>query len=287
MRITVYLLLLTLLTGCLEASLIKEESNKSILKNPIQNESGSAGKQKMLSQIVSDTSRINLLSWSKKDTSVLNLSYQHFLFDNVSKKAAYPYQDSVNHEIVKYVSIITSFESFDENAVISEEFFDLRLKEFANYYESDSDDESTVLWSFEASIGIDNSYNYFCQVSTSNWSYTGGAHGNGHSTYFIKDKESGSSLDLNDFISDVDELNVIAEIEFREELNLIPTASLDEEGFWFDNGKFVVNDNFYFGDDSLNFLFNTYEIAPYSAGSIQFAIPIKKIEHLLKIKAEK
>lgn len=238
-------------------------------------------------QVISDTSRYNLVSWNKKDTSVLNISYQHFLFDKVTKKAALPYQDSVNHEIVKYVSIITSFESFDENAVISELFFDNRLREFANYYESDSDDESTVLWSFEASIGIDDDYSDFCQISASNWSYTGGAHGNGHSTYFIKDKKTGAPLDLNDFINDIEELNLLAEVEFRKELELIPTANLEEEGFWFDNGKFVVNDNFYFEDESLVFLFNTYEIAPYSAGSIQFAIPIKKIEHLLKIKAEK
>jgi hypothetical protein len=44
-----------------------------------------------------------------------------------------------------------------------------------------------------------------------------------------------------------------------------------------------LNDNFHFTGDSMAFFYNSYEIAPYSAGQIEFSIPLKDIQGYLKI----
>ena len=49
----------------------------------------------------------------------------------------------------------------------------------------------------------------------------------------------------------------------------------------FDQNKFELPTNIGYTDDGLVLLYNTYEIAPYSTGIIEFAIPFKAIESYL------
>jgi hypothetical protein len=90
-------------------------------------------------------------------------------------------------------------------------------------------------------------------------------------------------LYLNDFIQSKNKLIEIAEIEFRKQMGLKKTDNLEENGFWFTNNKFHINENFCFKNDSLEFLYNQYEIAPFSMGPIGLKVSLNQIKSDIKI----
>lgn len=85
---------------------------------------------------------------------------------------------------------------------------------------------------------------------------------------------------MSNFVSDVDELTRIAEVYFRQAREIDPNADLSQEGFWFEDGKFKLNENFYFDDGDLVFYFNNYEITAYAYGPTEFYIPGTEIKQL-------
>jgi len=237
-----------------------------------------------LSNIISDSSRVELVSFKGEDTSLLIMDYQYFRFDTVTGKAALPYQDSVNEIIVKFITDITYFDAIEVDLEFSPSFFDDALEEFSGMYHDATDTDGGLMWFFESSTVIKDERKDFCQVFNFNWNYTGGAHGNGFMEYHQVDKKTGKLLSLDDFISDIPELTAIADVIFREGNELTFDSDLQKEGYWFDDGLFKLNENFLFEDGKLVFVYNAYEIAPYSAGSITIEVPLKKISHLLKTK---
>jgi len=121
-------------------------------------------------------------------------------------------------------------------------------------------------------------------LQLSGWSFTGGAHGNGATNTYIIDKLTGQELLLNDFFLDPTAVKNIAEIYFRKMYELENDASLEDAGFWFENNIFQLNNNFSVVGDKIVFLYNTYEIAPYSAGETVIEIPIEEIRSFIKVK---
>ncbi|MBN2363593.1 DUF3298 and DUF4163 domain-containing protein [candidate division WOR-3 bacterium] len=118
-------------------------------------------------------------------------------------------------------------------------------------------------------------YNYY--------EYTGGAHPNSW-TYFLNfDLSTGKPIRFEEIFTrdEIVEINKRAEIIFRDTYGLDPEGSLDEAGYWFDNDKFSLNTNFAVQKNSLLFLFNSYEIAPYVAGPSEVEIPYNEIEDLI------
>jgi hypothetical protein len=79
-------------------------------------------------------------------------------------------------------------------------------------------------------------------------------------------------------------LTAITERHFRAKRELGPTADLKEEGFWWKDGRFHLNENYGFGETSLTFFYNQYEVAPYSMGVTEVEIPYAEIAHLLRPK---
>jgi hypothetical protein len=67
-------------------------------------------------------------------------------------------------------------------------------------------------------------------------------------------------------------LRALAEVRFRAERQLAPDASLGEEGFWFEEDRFELNDNWLVDPEGLRFYFNSYEIAPYVFGPTDLTV---------------
>jgi len=118
----------------------------------------------------------------------------------------------------------------------------------------------------------------------SEYSYLGGAHPNTFLTYTNFNLKSGKIIILSDILIDrfLNELNNIAEPIFRKEKELTEDINLTEAGFWFDNDKFSVNNNFTIGKDGLTFFYNNYEITAYAYGPTELFIPYKSIKKLIK-----
>jgi hypothetical protein len=116
------------------------------------------------------------------------------------------------------------------------------------------------------------------------YGYTGGAHPYSGSRYSVLSLEDASQVVLADLLSTGYEsaLNVAGEKIFREERRLKEEETLEEQGFSFPNDVFSVNDNFGVLQEGLDFVFNSYEIAPYALGPTQFTIPYEDIQELIR-----
>lgn len=56
----------------------------------------------------------------------------------------------------------------------------------------------------------------------------------------------------------------------------------DENGYLFEKGRFVLNDNFTLTQTGIKFLYNVYEIKPYVAGITELEIPYSDLKDILK-----
>ena len=195
-----------------------------------------------------------------------------------------PYKDTVNWIIKKFTADNSEF-TFDHltDSRLSHNFFRTELEKFRGIYNDavSNDGYDYGVWEVEIDVDIDDSFRDFVIVGTATWAYSGGAHGNGFMVDNIVDKKTGKVLGLDDFFSDINELNRICDPIFRKSQSLTLDESLSDAGFWFDENQFSVNNNFSCGDGFVKFYFNPYEIAPYAAGAMYVSVHIDEVKHLL------
>lgn len=119
--------------------------------------------------------------------------------------------------------------------------------------------------------------------------YMGGAHGNETRFYLNFDLTSGKTIKEPDIFNQGYEKN-LTEVIKKQILEICKSApreknseaieTLDDTDFWVDAIK--PNGNFYVTDESINYVFNPYEIAPYSMGQTEVIIPFDKLYNILK-----
>lgn len=119
--------------------------------------------------------------------------------------------------------------------------------------------------------------------------YMGGAHGLETRNYYNFDLKTGKSITEKDLfktnyeteLSELIKKRIIEESkESNETKDLEPILSLEDTDFWSDSIK--PNGNFYITDESINYVFNPYEIAPYYMGQTEVTIPFNRLKSLLK-----
>lgn len=165
-----------------------------------------------------------------------------------------------------------------------------------NYYEADLQNktiEDIPAWynyeydvTSELSIGRDSIWNY----AITSFQNTGGAHPNTWTKWLNIESTTGKLLTKNTvFLSGSEKAicDLILKyllIEANKRLNgseqLQDIDDLHEVGILLD-GDLYVPDNFLLASDGITFLFNRYEIAPYSMGDFQPHIPYAEIETYL------
>ena len=121
-------------------------------------------------------------------------------------------------------------------------------------------------------------------IAISSYSYTGGAHGNSSTKFYNYNTSNLKELSLDDiFVSGYKRrLKVIAEKSYRDGKNYMPNEDLKKFG-WFNN-QFELTENYAITSKTLDFLYNAYEIKPYSAGITEFSIPYSNLKSILKLK---
>ena len=147
------------------------------------------------------------------------------------------------------------------------------INEFEDYF---------IPWRIESNISPVFTGENVTTIKAEIFFQTGGAHPNAFVNYYSFELNSGKRLKLSDIFKPEQrsKLNKIAETVFRKEKNIPPDKSLKEFGYWFENNKFVLNDNFGILKDGIVFHFNAYEIAPYAMGHTEIIIPTEKINNL-------
>jgi hypothetical protein len=114
----------------------------------------------------------------------------------------------------------------------------------------------------------------------------GGAHGLSTSNYLNFNIKNGKKITESDLFSDnyVTKLSElikvrIVEQSFEDKSNE-PILSLNDTDFWVDAIK--PNGNFYITDESINYVYNPYEIAPYYMGQTEVVLPFYRLIDILK-----
>lgn len=112
--------------------------------------------------------------------------------------------------------------------------------------------------------------------------YTGGAHGSLNVLYY--------TINLNDLTTITEESifkpNYYKPLTSKIIEQLIKQYEVDtpekllNEGF-FDINDIAPNNNFWLNDDGIHYIYNQYEIAPYSMGPIEVSIPYEDIQSII------
>ncbi len=232
----------------------------------------------VISPTVNGKALLPLYSEDMKDSSLCSIDYRYFYPTDQA------YKDTVNKKIVQFTSLLTQFDRAKLNGIkLSPQFFKAQLDSFAAIYLLEDFGENRMRWELEGMIEIDDTRTEIVQLQTTGWTYTGGAHGNGATYTYIFEKKTGKELKLEDFFSNKKEITAIGESYFRKLYGLGDNPDLNDAGFWFEENVFYLNNNFSIVGESIVFLYNSYEIAPYSGGQTVLEIPIEEIKHLIKV----
>jgi len=145
---------------------------------------------------------------------------------------------------------------------------------------SGDDDLYTMYYSYDISGTVTRADDKLFSICISEYSFTGGAHGETY-TYGVNfDPKTGEKLsyeafgDISDsvksfILKDIDASGNMAEEmlfpEYKETIDEMFETGMKDKSFWFDN-------------DRLIFAFQQYDIAPYASGIMEFHIPYSDIE---------
>jgi hypothetical protein len=148
--------------------------------------------------------------------------------------------------------------------------------------------EAMTGWSLERSATVAGDTFGLATIEFEEGIYTGGAHPNSHRAYRVFDLVSGRTLTLAELVKPgmQENLNAIAEQEFRDLQQLGAQDNLDSAGFWFPDNRFHISSNFCVSSSGLVIHFNQYEIAPYAFGPIELTIPFEKLGTILELRKE-
>lgn len=122
----------------------------------------------------------------------------------------------------------------------------------------------------------------FITLGDYTYSYSGGAHGNYGTGYYVLDLLNLKQLTLQDVLNDagIKALPKILEAQFRMDNNLMQTDSLQDAGL-FEN-KIEPNDNFFITPNGIGFNYSPYEIGPYAMGEVDIFIPFIDLTEYLQ-----
>ncbi|MBC8525104.1 MAG: DUF3298 and DUF4163 domain-containing protein [Chlorobium phaeobacteroides] len=204
-------------------------------------------------------------------------------------KVSYPvfsdgeHAEAINHYLLGWIADSTAFSSVSgDSAGITIE--GLANNFFAEYDSFRKDFPVSWPYQFELTGSVLLNKDAFLTVDLSYYAYTGGAHGNSHTEYFVFDSRTGTRLGLNDVFEQgfEERLNKLIDRRYRQMKGLSPTDRLDgEKGMLFEN--FIhFNDNFALTEEGVSFFFNNYEITAYAFGPTKIDLPYSDLSGILK-----
>ncbi|KJD31321.1 hypothetical protein PK35_15575 [Tamlana nanhaiensis] len=132
---------------------------------------------------------------------------------------------------------------------------------------SDEVKEATPPWETQIDAEVMYQSPELASIAITTYAYTGGAHGLTHIVFKNFDTTTGNSIATSDLFSDFDGFKTLAKMFFDK--------NLDDKNILFEPTEFNLPKNIAYNSEGIVLLYNTYEIAPYSTGIIEFVIPFK------------
>ncbi|MFB9055513.1 DUF3298 and DUF4163 domain-containing protein [Mariniflexile ostreae] len=179
---------------------------------------------------------------------------------------------NINAEINK--TVITSLH-LGEPDVINSTSIEESIIAFNDEYNAFQSDFPETAQAWEAQVDGDVMYQSPEIISIAITSYvnTGGAHGILNIVVLNFDGETGEPLENSTLIKDKETFKTVLKSHFQN-------ATKDKDVFT-DNDSLELPANMGYSKEGFVMLYNAYEVAPYSTGIIQFAIPFDELEGLL------
>lgn len=195
--------------------------------------------------------------------------FQSGIADSVKKIIARNYFGA-GFEILKPQAMLESFER---------EYLDNYVKQAKMWHESGG---ASFNWEKMINMSVVYNSNYMLCTEYLRYAYAGGAHGMSNLTYDIINLDNGTKLNYNDiFIDNIDStLSLILTKQLRLDYQIPVEISLKEAGFFVE--EVMPNKNVFVEAGGIGFVYNSYEIAPYSRGSTRILLDFKTIKHLVK-----
>ena len=157
-----------------------------------------------------------------------------------------------------------------------------QAKNFIQAYMNDSLRKSNpgMVYSLESSATVVRQDSSLTTIQIDRYLFAGGAHGSTFTGFINWDSNANKSIKLDDILVDDyrDKLAPIAEKIFHDQ----DTTILDNNFSMVKNGKLVLTSNFLVTPIGLSFLYNEYELKPYSEGQTTILIPYVQIKPLLR-----
>ena len=148
--------------------------------------------------------------------------------------------------------------------------------ELAERYEPDSEykDMYQYYYSVEANQ-MENDRDDVLSYSEQTDTYLGGAHGSHYVRYYNFDLATGKLLNIQNIVPAEKEMLVLMAMQEKlcSDWEAKDLADLQEKTGITMLGDLYLTNNFLLQGDSITFLFNQYEIAPYAAGLISITVP--------------
>ena len=112
--------------------------------------------------------------------------------------------------------------------------------------------------------------------------YTGGAHGSLQVLYYTIDLNELTTITEEDIFQPNYQHELTSKIieKLMNKYDVDTPEKLIDEGF-FDINEIAPNNNFWLNDNGIHYIFNQYEIAPYSMGPIEVTIPYEEIKSIM------
>ena len=139
-------------------------------------------------------------------------------------------------------------------------------------------ESSTLSWASHIQGNFTYSDEKILSYTASRYTYSGGAHGMTAESAYNFDRTTGDPVSEEDFFNDgyIGEMTGLLTAHLPEALETPADTSMLFLKTIEPNGNFSI------GSDGITYIYNQYEIAPYSMGIIRISIPWEELEDLLR-----
>lgn len=190
----------------------------------------------------------------------LNIDKEIVIKENYDSK----FLEDINNDIFNYI------DSF-YNEILS----------MSNQYKIDYKNQkyNTIKYKFEAYSKFNTTYNKnnILSIPILTYSFTGGAHGNSYLKSFNYDLYNKKELKLCDLFKDNIDYKKLIEKFIKDEIRKNPSNYFSEKDF-----KITEEQEFYIDAKGISIYFQTYDIAPYYMGIVEFKLLFDEFDYALK-----